>query len=138
MAGTGFTVGRLPFLISMPYFHLDVGRGRFRAVEGSPAEINAALAAGRVHAAPSSSFEALRHSGLYSLIPEVCTSGFDSVGSARLFSAQRNGYTVQTGCVECVRMVQDLLRIDFHEIPSVPDELLSADVSRPAKGDIRA
>ena len=86
MPGTGFTVGRLPFLISMPYFHLDVGRGRFRTVEGSPAEINAALAAGRVHAAPSSSFEALRHSDLYSLVPEVCTSGFDSVGSALLFS----------------------------------------------------
>jgi hypothetical protein len=35
-------------------------------------------------------------------------------------------------------MVQNFLRIDFHEIPAVPDELLSADVSRPAEGSTRA
>ena len=82
-----FVVGRLPFLISMPYFHLDAERKRFRYLEGTPAELNVALAEGRIQLAPSSSFEALRHGSLYSLLPDICTSGFDSVGSALLFSA---------------------------------------------------
>ena len=83
-----FVVGRLPFLISMPYFHLDAERKRFRYLEGTPAELNAALAEGRIQLAPSSSFEALRHGSLYALLPDICTSGFDSVGSALLFSAR--------------------------------------------------
>ena len=82
-------VGRIPFLVCAPFFHASL-RGiegvRFR--DGSPRELNAALALGEVDCAPSSSFEYARHPDRYLLLPGLCTSGRGEVKSVLFFSRE--------------------------------------------------
>lgn len=74
-------VGRLPFLVCAPFFHSTLpgspGGAELpdvRFIDGVPRFLNGELAAGRVDAAPSSSFEYGLHPADYRLLPGISTS----------------------------------------------------------------
>jgi len=79
-------VGRIPFLVTAPFFHGSLDSADFSFHDGTPAELNALMARDQVHLAPSSSIEYGRHWRDYALLPEACTAGRDQVQSVLLFS----------------------------------------------------
>jgi chorismate dehydratase len=79
-------VGRIPFLVTAPFFHGSLDAADFAFHDGTPAELNALMARDQVHLAPSSSIEYGRHWRDYALLPEACTAGRDQVQSVLLFS----------------------------------------------------
>jgi predicted solute-binding protein len=66
-------IGRIPFLVCLPYFWRDLGT--FCDAEGSPAELNRAMEAGFIHAAPTSCTFFARHSEEWWIDPHLCTAG---------------------------------------------------------------
>lgn len=85
-----FVVGRIPFLVCAPFFHLSLqgvpGLPQLRFLDGTPAQLNGALAQGEIVLAPTSSFEYALHAERYRLLPDLCTSGRLEIRSVRLFS----------------------------------------------------
>lgn len=87
--GGALRVGRIPFLVCAPYFHASLeGLPGFEFTDGPPRALNKMLAAGRLHCAPSSSFEYARNANDYLLLPGLCTSGRGEVKSVLLFSRE--------------------------------------------------
>lgn len=81
-----FTLGRIPYLVCCPFFHLELDQTAFDYRQGTPAECNYLLSENLVSAAPSSSIEYATHTDLYVLSPSFCTASLDEVGSVLLFS----------------------------------------------------
>ena len=81
-----FIIGRIPFLVCCPFFHLEQEESDFRFLNGSPLECNQRLSQARIHGAPSSSIEYARNPNDYIISPQYCTSSKQSVGSVLLFS----------------------------------------------------
>ena len=81
-------VGRIPFLVCTPFFHLDLQEAPAQVtfVDGVPSAHNANLAQALVHMAPSSSYEYAKHGELYSILPEICTGSTLEIRSVTLFS----------------------------------------------------
>lgn len=65
---------------------LDAGTG-IEIVRGVPAQLNAALAAGRVDVAPCSSIEYARHADRYRILPGLAIGSLGAVGSILLESS---------------------------------------------------
>lgn len=81
-----FTLGRIPYLVCCPFFHLELDQTHFDYRPGTPAECNSFLSQNLIHAAPSSSIEYATHPDLYVLSPDFCTASLEEVGSVLLFS----------------------------------------------------
>jgi len=81
-------VGRIPFLVCTPFFHLDLESPPLgvKFIDGPPSAQNENLAKALVHIAPSSSFEYARHAEQYFILPELCTGSTLEIRSVTLFS----------------------------------------------------
>ncbi len=86
MKSERLVIGRIPFLVALGFYHLDLETEQFINRDGTPAELNDALRKGEIDLAPASSFEYLRNANLYALLPDFCTSGVTAIRSALLFS----------------------------------------------------
>lgn len=81
-----FQIGRIPFLVCCPFFHLEQGESQFQFLNGSPANCNQRLSEAMIHGAPSSSIEYAKNPDDYIISPQYCTSSRHSIGSVLLFS----------------------------------------------------
>lgn len=83
-------VGRLPFLVCAPYFHhfftSDGLKSRYFFYDGVPSSLNGLLSQGKIHLAPSSSFNYGLYPEKFVLYSELCTSCHLEVYSVRLYS----------------------------------------------------
>ena len=83
----GLTVGYIPYLNCVPYFHYlqDCGFSE-ELVSGVPSALNGMLQEGALDISPSSSFEYARHWQDYCLLPGHSISSIGKVDSVLLFS----------------------------------------------------
>jgi chorismate dehydratase len=83
-------VGRIPFLVCAPFFHLFFrDEARFEGYsfdDGAPSALNQKLWTGNVHLAPASSIAYARAPQDLVLAPDLCTSCKLEVNSVELFS----------------------------------------------------
>lgn len=83
-------VGRIPFLVCAPFFHLFLRGGslprEFSLVDGVPSALNGKLWSGEIHLAPASSIAYAKAPRDLALAPDVCTSCKLEVQSVELFS----------------------------------------------------
>ena len=83
-------VGRIPFLVCAPFFHLFLSdEARFEGYsfdDGAPSALNQKLWTGEVHLAPASSIAYARAPQDLVLAPDLCTSCKLEVNSVELFS----------------------------------------------------
>jgi len=80
-------VGHIPYLNCEPFFHYLRDKGfNGQILSGVPSALNRMLQTGEVDISPSSSFEYLRNSQDYLLLPEVSISSCGPVQSVLLFS----------------------------------------------------
>lgn len=81
-------VGRIPFLVCAPYFHEALEQPPEGVIfrDGPPSFQNQNLREGLVHLAPSSSFAYGQDSGLYGILPELCTGSTLEIRSVKMFS----------------------------------------------------
>jgi chorismate dehydratase len=85
-------LGHIEYSNCFPVHALLLDRGVPPGIElvmGTPAELNAALAAGRVDVAPCSSIEYARHAAEYRLLPGLAIASEGAVGSILLETAVR-------------------------------------------------
>ncbi|MBI4409449.1 MAG: menaquinone biosynthesis protein [Gemmatimonadetes bacterium] len=85
-------LGHIDFSNCFPVHALLLERGAPAGIvlsSGTPAELNAELAAGRVDVAPASSIEYARHAERYRLFPDLAIGSRGPVGSIVLESARR-------------------------------------------------
>lgn len=81
------TVGYIPYLNCVPYFHFLQDSGfRGELVGGVPSALNSMLQQGEIDVSPSSSFEYARHWRDYLLLPDHSISSVGKVESVLLFS----------------------------------------------------
>ncbi len=121
-------IGRLPFLVCAPFFHSTLaGAPGIDFRDGVPSFLNDELQAGRIDAAPSSSFEYGLHYRDYVLIPGVSTSSRMEMKSV-LFLSQAPWETLsgkQVGLSPDSATSNALFRILCSERYHVRPELLS-------------
>ena len=83
-------VGRIPFLVCTPFFHLFLNdEARFEGYsfdDGAPSALNQKLWTGEIHLAPASSIAYARAPQDLVLAPDLCTSCKLEVNSVELFS----------------------------------------------------
>jgi chorismate dehydratase len=82
-------MGRICYINVLPIYHaMDLGRveNGFQQTLGTPAELNAALFAGRLDVSAISSYEYGRHFREYLLLPELSISTQGDAGSVLFFS----------------------------------------------------
>ncbi len=82
-------MGRICYINVLPIYHaMDLGRveNGFHQTLGTPAELNAALFAGRLDVSAISSYEYGRHFREYLLLPELSISTQGDAGSVLFFS----------------------------------------------------
>lgn len=85
-------LGHIEYSNCFPVHALLVAGERSTAVEivnGTPAQLNEALASGRIDVAPASSIEYARHADLYRLLPDFAIASDGPVGSI-LFESKRS------------------------------------------------
>ena len=87
MSSAGLTLGHIPYLNCVPFFHFLKQEGfQGELVSGVPAELNRMLQTGQLDVSPSSSFEYARNYQDYLLLPGHSISSFGKVQSVLLFS----------------------------------------------------
>ena len=83
-------VGKIPFLVCVPFFHRFLEENRhfeaFSFVEGVPSALNQKLWSGEIHLAPASSIAYAKDPCNLRLVPDICTSCNLEVHSVELFS----------------------------------------------------
>ncbi|MCK9182900.1 MAG: menaquinone biosynthesis protein [Fibrobacteraceae bacterium] len=83
-------IGRIPFLVCAPFFHLFLQRERrfqdYYFEDGVPRALNKKLWSGEIHLAPASSIAYARAPQSLVLAPDICTSSKLEVHSVELFS----------------------------------------------------
>ncbi len=84
-------IGRIPYANLLPIFHALTSHfslDNVRFVEGSPAELNRKLRAGRLDVSPSSSIEYAKHPDRYLLCPDISCAARSKVMSVLLLSRE--------------------------------------------------
>lgn len=137
---TGLTVGHIPYLNCVPWFHYLKDSGfSGELVSGVPSQLNEFLQQGKLDISPSSSFEYARNPQDYLLLPEHSISSIDKVKSVLLFSpvalAELNGQQIAiTGeSATSINLLRLILR-EFYRLDEVsdvvPDEPVEVLISR--------
>ena len=82
-------IGHINYLNCVPFFHyLSAADADDRIVTGTPAELNAMLAQGKIDLCPASSFEYGRRWSDYLLLPDLSISALGAVKSVLFFSSR--------------------------------------------------
>lgn len=83
-------VGRIPFLVCAPFFHIFLGRENefpdIDFIDGAPSAHCAGLKEGSIHLSPASSITYAQKENAFVLSPTLCTSCSFEVRSVKLFS----------------------------------------------------
>lgn len=130
-------VGKIRYTNCLPYYHRLNEASDYEFFETYPAEINQALAQGKIEIAPVSSLEYLKNQSQYYLLPGMSIASRDFSGSVLLLSHKRlddlNGAKIALSreSLSSATLLQVLLRSKmrfentFETVPSDPEKMMS-------------
>jgi len=129
-----FTVGHIPYLNCVPFFHYlqQVGwTGRLKS--GVPSELNRMLQQSELHVSPSSSFEYARHWQDYLIVPNHSISSDGPVQSVLFFSPEplerlTGNKIFMTGESATSINLFRIIMLEFIGVDKISDEVVSTNI----------